>query len=394
MHYTPDIRTFVRIMVLFWLPVFVLFGVTVFFSVYSGEITPLGYVIERQVRNDREYLFARGVIGRETARYKYMGAERASPSILVVGSSRVLELRAEMFGGTGSFYNAGSMVGSVHDLVDFIDTLPVGREPEVVILGIDAWWFDASRFNKRGLREALSKGEEFYNWKAYVYSGRRIISQILKNPAYISDSMIGIDPFDGRRAIGLDALEHGNGFRNDGSRQYAGYLTAMRQDMRYVDREDPPIIERLEEGLDPFSYASEFDDEGLKILAEFLSKSKERGITVIGFAPAFSSEVYEEMMDSYYTEFFSAFQERVPGVFGEYGFAYFDFSDVRSLGLEDVYMFDGFHLTETGTAAMFAQMINTTCEGVFTGCEHMREILDAALKDPLTTPAEVNWQAF
>ena len=392
MKYSTDIKMFVKIFSLFLVPVAVLTGVAIFFAVYAGEIQPLRRVVDKQAEGGAEYVFARQIIERETVKYKYLSVMRQRPEILAVGSSRVLELRKEMFGKGSVFYNAGSMASSLMDLVDFVNALPQEYAPEVIIVGIDTWWFDVQYLRHRGFTDALSAPEEVYNWRAYLYASRYVLSRLIIHPTYAFTLIKGIDPFGGGRAVGIDAIEHGNGFRNDGSRQYAGYISEMRRDMTYVDREVPPIIERVREGYDPFSFGSSFAEAGPAILDEFLTLARARGITVVGIAPPFSTEVYAAMSNSHYASFLQSFKQNVAVVFASHDIHYFDFSDLKSVGIQDVYMLDGEHPTETGVALMLMDVWKETCpEGIFKNCNEMQEELAKKVADHQTTPAEIAW---
>lgn len=395
MKYDIDIKIFIRTVFLFLSPVAALLAIAVFFSVYAGEIMPLRRVVENQSRAGQEYLFERAVLARETVKYKFTSVVLRRPDILAAGSSRVLQLRKEMFNPKDNFYNAGSLVVYLRDLEDFINQLPEDYAPKAMIVGLDLWWFDSANIEKNQLVNELAKKEELYNWKAYLYATRHVLWQLVKNPKFVLTVMNGVEPFAGSRAIGLGALEHGEGFRNDGSRQYAAYTAAMRESPAYHDRESSPVVERIKEGADPFSFTSAFDPAGLAILDRLLAASERRGIKVIGVAPPFSSEAYQLMTHSYYAPFVKEFARRVPPVFARHGFAYFDFSDPQSGGMDDVYMFDGFHQTETGMAKLMVAVLKEACRrDIFRDCLPLRQRLQKILEDPLTTPAEMHFDTF
>lgn len=393
MRYTQDIRAFLKTMALFFAPVLVVTGFGVFLAIVSGEVTTLQSVADKQAQPE-EHLFARRVVSEETTKYKYLNIQQKDVDVLALGSSRVLELRQETFGDEYIFYNAGNMLVSLNDLVDFIDSLDEAHKPDIIILGVDMWWFNSSHIETRTFLRKLARREEAYNWRAYLYASRHLFGELLKDPFYLASILKQRDPLTNSHAIGIAAIENGDGFRRDGSRQYGTYVRMMREDPSYVDREIPTVVERVEIGYSPFEFESSFDERGVTLLNEFLEKAQKRGITVIGIAGPFASDAYQAITHSHYASFANAFSEQIPPVFKKHGFSFFDFSDIGAWSLADTYMLDGFHATETGISVLFRHMLDALCgEDVVAGCASLRARLGRVLEDPRTTPVEMYWPA-
>jgi hypothetical protein len=78
----------------------------------------------------------------EYHRYKTAYLKATEPPIVAIGSSRAMEFRAAMFGTQAKdFYAAGGVFQRVEDLDGLLKALPDYR-PRVVILPIDARWFN------------------------------------------------------------------------------------------------------------------------------------------------------------------------------------------------------------------------------------------------------------
>ena len=115
----------------------------------TGETWSLERVITAQERNPHAF-FSRDVIDHGTFRYKYLQVLRRHPQILVLGSSRVMQFRAEMFGAqAGDFYNAGGMIHSIEDLNNFLDRLPPDATPSPVANPRANSSISLARFGKR-----------------------------------------------------------------------------------------------------------------------------------------------------------------------------------------------------------------------------------------------------
>jgi len=75
-------------------------------------------------------------------------------SVVALGSSRVLGFREEMF--TGSFYNAGYTIVSPWDFRSFLQLVPDSQLPDIVILGLDQFMFNAANNRQRQPKETTS----------------------------------------------------------------------------------------------------------------------------------------------------------------------------------------------------------------------------------------------
>ncbi len=99
--------------------------------------------------------------------YSAMLPEEQTPEILALGSSRILQLREDVF--SESFYNAGMMGADYRDVMNQIYTFDKeGKLPQTVIIGIDPWFF-------RGEEEWLEMraDEELYNEFLSVALGKQ-----------------------------------------------------------------------------------------------------------------------------------------------------------------------------------------------------------------------------
>ena len=158
--------------------------------------------------------------------------------------------------------------------------------------------------------------------------------------------------------IGISAGRTGSGFRVDGSVQQKIELPANSAEWKFVDREHPPVIDRVRQGIVNFHPTAELSAPRVERLAAALERYRRQGVRLIGFAPPFSTEVYRELTtDPRHRNFFRAFERKLPEVFAQAGFPYYDASNLASLGLDDRYMFDGFHAAETFHLHLLQKML-------------------------------------
>jgi len=390
-QYSQEFKIFIKKIMYFLFPVILAFAILYFFAYHSGELTPIEKVVNNQLKNERKYLFGRGIVSSESQKYKFLMSAERNPEILMLGSSRILQVRREMFNKKYSFYNGGSLIEDAKDLTEFLYLFPEKSQLDIIILGVDVWWFDEKRIQDVSLIDALSRPGETSNWKAHLYVNRYLFKQLFQNPVFFVGIIKGKDPFSNDYSLGFDALMNGKGFRGDGSRQYANHIRAMREKLEYVDRESPPIKDRIKDKQQPFFSESSFSEEKLDYLKKFLDVCRKRDIMVIGIAPPFSQEVYEELNKSYYQDLLKQFNKRIPSAFADRGFMYFNYHDLSVVDLNNLYMLDGFHPSETAMAKILLDIFDSN---KINNTNINNDILADSLKDNLNNPLTTSFEIY
>ena len=361
----------------------------------AGELWGSSRVVAFETLHPGETLFLRKIF-QDTARYKYKNLLEKEPDIIFLGSSRIMQFRQEMFGPDTTFYNAGGLGDTILDFQAFWDILPPDDNLKIIFVGMDSYNFGQKRILGEDLKKTLESKEYLSpaNWQPYIYAARYLALEIIKNPKRIYEFLNPKDPIGGKIAIGLAALD-GDGFRSDGSFQYGSYILARRKDPKFVDADSNPIISRVRNGTGQFKPDSSFDPERMEILKRFLETARKRNIFVIGLALPYSSEVYRELITSpHQKDLFHKFRTELPEVFREEEFPFFDFSDISVLGLNDQYMFDGFHPTESAAAVMLKYMLSSSQlqnTSLFNK-KTMVAYLDRQLRNANTKPFEIEWR--
>jgi len=382
------------------LPVTAVFVALTALGMRVGELWNSDRVVDFEMDHPGETLFLRKIL-QDNTNYKYKKLIKVKPDVVVLGSSRVMQFRQEMFGpetGDGvSFYNGGGLSDTPLDMQNVLDLLPTDYKPKIIFIGLDSFEFGKHRPPGGGLKARIENAESLSfikNWKSYIYASRYLALDIIGNPERFDDFWEHKEPVEGKTAIGILALK-GNGFRSDGSFQYGAYIFSHRLNSKFVDAEDPPIIERIREGTGRFAADSAFDEERAATLKKFLISAKEKNIFVAGFAPPYSSEAFGELISSpHQNKLFNKFRKEVPAVFKEAGFPFFDFSDPSSFGINDQYMFDGFHPTETTAAVMLRSMLSDPRmkNAPLPDLKSMVKCLNSRLNSEFAKPFEINWK--
>src|SRR4030095_8142584 len=151
--------------------------------------------------------------------------------------------------------------------------------------------------------------------------------------------------------IGLSAVARGAGFRNDGSYSY-GVRGSDDEDTRFRE-----AFERIEKGNQRFQYGGSVSKRALDELALLLEQCANKDIRVVAFLPPYANVVWRAMKSKGVEyKYMCEIAHKVTPLFDHYGFRFFDFSDVASVGASDAEAVDGLHGSESAYLRMFLQM--------------------------------------
>lgn len=319
----------------------------------AGENWSIKYVVHFQKKHPQA-LFLRGFFDQSFARYKMLSLEANHPRVVAIGSSRVMKFGSEMFGSrSGEFYNAGGLVQNLADLEMFSEMM---EEPqiEILILGLDMWWFNKNIFNSASINNYTH--EYAFDADQHIVVFRKML---LKHTgtliSAITDSLRGrwVGDF-----IGVQARTFEKGFRRDGMMKTTIAPFSSEQEWVYVDRESPTVPERIRSTSGQFTDSQGFSDDHGARLMKVLMRFKEQGVFVIGFAPPMSRESVALLEASpIQRPLWDEYRRRLPIIFQEAGFPYFDASTPETLGLDDRYMVDGFHAEEMFHVILWHRML-------------------------------------
>ena len=347
----------------------------------SGELWPLGRVLDYQQAHGALYLRA---VDQVFYAYKYRGILAKRPAVLVAGSSRTMKFRAGMFGRRGAtFFNAGGMLNSVRDVHDLSLLLPASDTPAVLLLGVDLWWLNERVTPVYSFRAETAK-DVGLSFDDHVVALRWLV----RHPKSVAAEILS--PLRGARsnALGIEARERGGGFRADGSYRSPLPVPDSPDAWRFVDREDPPIIDRVSQAVANFPPAESISPARVALLDAALMRFAARGVLVIGYLPPFSSRVLAALRsDPRHAQLWADFVCRVPDLFRRHGFPLVDASDVAQFGMDDRAMSDGIHAEETFHLHVVQALI---------GDPRVRAALpgaDAAVAQALASPRTNYWQA-
>lgn len=346
---TPGVVKLARALGLLAAPFACLYGFAWYVLSASGELEPVERVIEVQRTSAGVVLFGPAYTDNTTS-YKLRAVLRRRPEVVVLGSSRVMPIRTEFFRRGVSFYNAGARVRRVEYFNDFLERLPAGGEPRVIIAGLDQWLFAPGLIVPTGAALELTRPDPT---PVQILGNRlRVIFRDYLVGKYTLRGLMSEK--SGALSFGTRARVQGRGFRNDGS-------------YRFTVEADPEVQEKVFQaalrdmvapGVMAYAPGLTVSSEVVGEVRRFLLACRARGIYVVGFLPPFRHRILEVLTsapDRY--GYLAKIAPTLAPVFEEAGFGFFDFSDLARLGASDEEALDTMHMSEKAYVRLFVEMV-------------------------------------
>lgn len=336
-------KKFLRNIVIFCIPFIIFIAPFLMVGIYSLELLNIDYAIKIQRKSDDEKLL--GMAYNEQSAYlKIKNINYYSPQISTLGSSRVLQFKDEFF--ETSFYNGGRGVASIADWEKFIDNINAEALPDILIIGLDSWEFNPNWEGLLANSEDLSKPikisifERLENEMKDYRDNKWSFKEIINNNGN----------------LGFNGIFKNSGFLKDGSYYYGNIYKNPESTLDYQFRD---TYGRIEHGILRFEYSDTIEQETLDYLEHFLLLCSEKDIEIIGFIPPFAPSVYQKMK-SYGNQYgyLDKIGDECQLIFNQYGYEFYDYTDISNLDCDDSFFIDGFHGSEVAYLRILLDMLN------------------------------------
>ena len=290
-----------------------------------------------------------------TASFKSAAANDVKAGLLVLGTSRSMQLRGRFF-DTDSFYNAGGGMAFLPQAAAFLESLDESARPERLILVLDQYFFNDQWLLNGGADDvpdytAFAEPDPAYLlhkfFDAYSYGKFRVLD-VLQTPADV---------------IGLSASARGAGFYPDGSYSYGTDALGDGLDPGFADS-----INRILLATNRYEHGRAVAEKGLDDLRGVLEMCRDMGIEVTAFLPPYAPSVWQYMQDYGEHTYMTLIYDAVKPLFDEYGYEVFDYSYLPET-TDDMYV-DGFHGSDRVYAAICARLARES--------DNLADVLDEA----------------
>ena len=298
-----------------------------------------------------------GPLSESFAEYKLRMTSALAPDLVVLGSSRVMQLRDVLFDGCQSrrcFYNAGGAATTIAEASTFLDSLP--RPPRVVLLGLDVWQFDPNDATNTHQPETLrpSTLERMRRALGIV----REFTPRLYDDSELRSLIVSVRSMP-QGVRGVRAVLRGEGFRPDGSYSYgAAFLSEVEAESTSARSLD--ALSRIARSCCRFEHFSVPDPRSLAELETVVNSAQARGTTVVVFTPPYSDEVVDAVeRDPGVAAGFAAVDASLRDTFARLHVPFVSVGRASDIRCEPDEMLDGLHPSEVCAARLLAAMLSS-----------------------------------
>ena len=306
--------------------------------------------------------------------------EQTEPKeVIVAGSSRVMNFDHTMF-GTDSFYNTGLSESTIYDLLAVVAILEQnGQMPDKMIIGVDAFLFNASHNNDRWMDL-----EDYV-----VYMENQLVDAGYMADTYeaagMSDSMtiVGREQFpqkntgrDNGKWLSLDYFRYNITLLPEHKRfavDYTGdweaeqYLKhydgsiAYERSLREVDADEVEELTRQsieEHVVYRMTDFQEIDEQSMALFSALIDYLQDRGVEVMLYLPPYSPMMYNyiESEEQYYITF--QVELRIKELASDKQAALYGSYDPAGCGLEMTDLYDIYHVKTEKMKDTFYPVLN------------------------------------
>ncbi len=320
--------------------------------IYNKELVSIDKVLKKQMASKSETYYLRKDFSSNDNAYKLKAIGLIKPEILVIGTSRVMEFRRFMFTPFHEkFYTAGGAVHNIYDVSVFIDKMIAGeiQKPKLLFIGLDPWLLQQTEEEQKSWILTNQLQDDVTTMSGHHNAFKYTFKNMLFNQEFPSFR-------EGKKGFGAYG-KTGFGYRKDGSVHYNMFIEEYLKNPIYVDREDPPIINRIVNETHQFTLPINFSGKKEALLLETVKRAEANDMEVILFFPPFSDRCYEALDNSMSHQSWWKYYTSLPSKFRQNGIDVIAYLNPGQVNLNDNYMIDGYHPSEVFVAHLFLKYI-------------------------------------
>ncbi|CCD83607.1 conserved protein of unknown function [Bradyrhizobium sp. ORS 285] len=315
-----------------------------------GATVPLSIIAAEQSDNDR-LLWLGGF--KDYAPYKLERIKQVQPEVLLVGSSRCGQARAQMFRPYVA-YNACLTAWPLTHVVDFIDRATTAAKPRVVIVALDYFLFGdalAEAWQKQRTMD-FNQGIDSHRRKLHDVADFAMRTGMDANTFLSTVKTPQFEQVDNNRLVGTEAIRGKFGFRKDGSVMVAPPYRAIAAET---------LARGAQYVTSSFPGAPHLSERQISEIERLSRLAQERGFTVVAIQyPLLESAAAFLDTDEAYWPYSGLWRElrSKPTVerFSAMGVHFFDMSRTE-ISRDDGNFFDPAHPSERGMLKTYLALL-------------------------------------
>lgn len=294
-----------------------------FFLWQAGEYRAMDEVVRRQLESGGLYNSA---LEQTSYGYKQALYRQVRPRVAALGSSRVMQFQGGMF--TVSFVTMGGSAGGLMELEKSLREMLSAHKPEMIILGLDFWWFNdgyaeplatrgRQRFETKN-KASLSHLVEPYKWLLEGKLKPSVFLNVMTQPPVHQ---------------GIAPIAKGDGYDAQGAYHYVFETSRAARKPFDWDRR------RMERGDRIYAPGDEISEERWRQFEKIVGIFERSGVKLILFLPPVSPATYEFLQNSGRHGYIEKLRTRLAG----YRHTVYDYHDPATLGGDPCEFVDAHH---------------------------------------------------
>lgn len=320
-----SLKRFLKVTALFLLPIallYLLFGIVL---LNSRELAPLDDVVAAAMDGSLQRY---GSAYHENIQaFKYRTAVQKQAKLLVLGTSRSMQLRAAFF-SEPSFFNAGGGARDIYDYERFLRAMPEQARPDTVVLVLDQ-----NMFNETWCAENATQELQLMDIPVKKDALLRV------GASYGNRKFSLLDNLRSKPGVyGLAAAGRGSGFSADGSYHYGEVAEKSLDEPEALFAD---TMRDIDFSRARFAWGEAPSERALEATRSLLAFCEEAGIDVVGILPPFAPSVAQKMADSGHYGYLAQLPDALEELFAEYGKKCYNYGSVE--GTTAVQYLDGYH---------------------------------------------------
>jgi hypothetical protein len=268
------------------------------------------------------------------ALYKFELYRAIKPDIVVLGSSRVLEMNQRQF--NAPFVNLGRVMTDIKRGTSAVEELLKIHKPKFMLIGLDQYWFNPN-WKEAGVAKVKLTSSDPNDPRAILRLTGLILREGLWTDVWQSFTQ------GPECHIGISAKHYLSGYADDGYRYYGELFTGNEP---HEDRKFGMTLGRIKSASRRFEKSNVISPEQFAQLLKLHQLLKDNGILHLFFLPTFAPTVVAEMNADGGYGYIADLERAIIA-------AQLPFVEVIDPALDDCDFIDGFH---TGDAAQARQL--------------------------------------
>ena len=348
----PDRQAFKRYLIQFALifaAVALPVAVNYAFVVRSYELARYSDITAEQFRRGGTYDSA---LNGNDLKYKIELIRRVRPEVVVIGSSRAMNVREVVF--TRPFVNAGGVSSNLRESESFVRGMLAAHKPQLAVYFVDYWWFNprqeqtSNRYRIDETAISFAKLTSPFVWLHQDKISWRLYRDVLLHGRHENANT----SFDN---LGVFAMRDSSGFRLDGSyfnpvtvMSEKGLLIGYREELEQIRKGQN---ERVNLGLGEFA-----GEENVRWFLRTLQLLEQAGVDVIVVLPPVGPQQLRVIAELNRGPYVSALTRRlaqdVPSLH--------DFTDFSRVTPDNCEYIDAYHMGDTLSLRLLEAILERT----------------------------------